>query len=84
MIQQTSLEAYKQISEDLKGRQLEVYKALKFLETANNTSLALYLRWPINRITPRIKELRDLGLVKQDSIRKCPYTKKNTIYWRVR
>ena len=84
MMQQTSLEAYDKIQHELSGRRLEVYNSLKRLEVANNTTLALDLRWGINRVTPRIKELRDMGLVVKDSIRICPFTKMKTIYWKVK
>ena len=81
MIQQTSLEAFEEIKEDLQGKRLEVYNALKQLKTANNTTIALFLRWPINRVTPRIKELREMRYVIESHKGLCPYTKKNTIYW---
>ena len=84
MMQQTSLEAYDKIQHELSGRRLEVYNSLKRLEVANNTTLALDLRWSINRVTPRINELRKIGLVVKDSIRICPFTKMKTIYWKVK
>jgi len=39
--------------------------------------LSNLLGWSINRITPRLKELRDLGYVSSGSIRKCTVTGSN-------
>ena len=84
MIQQTSLQAYSEVKPTLGEKQLIVYNMLKDLGAANNMILALKLGWSINRITPRILELRKLGLVDYDSLRTCPITKRSTIFWRVR
>lgn len=83
MIQQTSLEAFESIKFSLGEKQLIVYNMLKDLSIANNTILAKKLGWPINRITPRINELRKMRYVTQDSIRICPITKKSTIFWKI-
>ena len=83
MIQQTSLAAYDHIQRKLGEKQLKVYLCLEDLESANNTILAKRLGWSINRITPRIKELRDAGLVIKDCIRECPITKRLTWFWKV-
>lgn len=83
MIQQTSLEAYDYIQKTLGEKQLKVYLCLEDLESANNTILAKRLNWSINRITPRVLELREKGLIIQDGIRKCPITHRNTIFWKV-
>lgn len=86
MIQETSLIAYEDLKRDkiLSDRQESVYNILKNLECANNTILSLKLGWTINRITPRILELRKMGLVIKDSIRPCPITKKLTWFWRIK
>jgi Mn-dependent DtxR family transcriptional regulator len=83
-IRDTSLEAYYEVLEDLEGRQREVYAALRELGPANNTMIANKLNLPINSITPRIHELRALGLVIFYKKDKCPYTSKKTIFWKVR
>ena len=81
-VSSTSLMAYQEVLENLGSRQQEVYQMLKNLGSANNTILSKKLNWSINRVTPRIKELRNQNLVIQDSIRLCPITKKSTIFWK--
>lgn len=83
MIQPTSLLAYDNIQKDLGEMQLKVFACLKNLESANNTILARKLGWTINRVTPRINELRKMGLVISDCFRECPITKRLTIFWKV-
>jgi sugar-specific transcriptional regulator TrmB len=75
--------AWAEVLENLGERQIVVYKALLELKSANNTMISNYLNLPINCITPRINELRKKGLVRKDRIDICPYTKKQTIFWRV-
>lgn len=85
MIQQTSLHAYEDIKHNLGEKQLAVYNALKDLESANNKILAKKLGWEINRVTPRVLELRELGLVEKHSMRPCPFPPNRvTWFWRVR
>ena len=83
MMQQTSISAYHDIKETLGERQIAVYECLKDLESANNNIIARKLKLPINRITPRVHELRERGLVVKDCIRPCPITKKLTWFWRL-
>lgn len=82
MIQKTSLMAYKDVI--LSDRQEEVYKTLLNLECANNLIIARKLGWEINRVTPRMLELRRMGKVEKDSIRPCPITKRLTWFWRIK
>lgn len=84
MTRNTSLKAYEDIQGKLGEAQLKVYLCLEDLESANNTIIAKRLGWSINRVTPRIKELRDSGFVEEDCIRMCPVTKRMTWFWRVR
>jgi len=80
----TSILAYYEVLENLGERQVEVYKVIRELESCNNTMIAKHLNLPINSITPRTNELRKYGVVMEDKKAICPYTKKLTIFWRVR
>ena len=80
-MQQTSILAYQSIIESLGKRQIEVLKALKQIEPANNRMIAQFMRKPINTITPRVNELRKKGLIKYEGIYLDEITKKMTIYW---
>lgn len=83
MIQPTSLLAYDHIQKNLGEKQLKVYLCLEDLESANNSILAKKLGWPINRVTGRVKELRDAGVVVIDCMRECPITHRLTYFWKV-
>jgi hypothetical protein len=83
MNQQTSLAAYQEIQSEIGRKQTYVLIMLKNLEVANNTILAKKLGWSINTVTPRVLELREKGMITQDSIRDCPITHRKTIFWRI-
>lgn len=82
-IQQTSLEAWDRLQKTLGDRQSEVLVALKQLKRANNREIAEYLDIPINQITGRIFELRELKLVEEAGTKIDNITKRKTIVWKL-
>jgi len=80
MMQQTSLMAYNDIKPELGHKQAQVYQMLAKLGIATNYALAVGLKWPINTITPRIYELRKLGIVKMYGV-VAQETGRNAIAW---
>jgi len=83
-IQITSLKAYADVLETLGDRQILVYKTIRELKSGNSTMISQKLNLPINCIVPRVKELRDLGVVKAHHKAICPITNKLTIFWKPR
>lgn len=83
MIQQTSKDAYDDVKNSLGNRQRSVLTLLAGVEDMTNTEISNTLNWPINTVTPRVKELRDAGLVEESKKRMCNITKKNVIAWKV-
>ena len=81
-VQKTSLNAYKKIEKSLTRRQISVYHALESITDMTNSELAEYLRWSINRVTPRVGELRKLDLVAYAGKRKCRITGERVKSWR--
>ncbi len=78
----TSIESYNNIY-NLTGKRLEVYNALKDIQPASNQAIADYLGWPINRVTGRVTELRDMELVEKGGVKKGKFgAKVNT--WRLK
>ena len=63
MMQQSSLEAYQLITPVLPEKRYEVYQILLEHGPLTNKEIAEQLKWTINRVTPRVKELRDMGIV---------------------
>ena len=84
MIQNTSLEAFYKIQSSLGRAQKEVLAALRTQPNATNAEIAWMLKWSINRVTPRVWELRssDVGLIEEVGKRKCRVTKRSAIAWR--
>lgn len=81
-VQETSLKAYfGEIYDNLGNRQKVVLEALKERENFTNQELADFLGFPINTVTPRVKELRDLGLVRKFTTRPCKSTGRTAIAW---
>lgn len=63
MIQPTSLEAYEVIKPTLGYRQTYVYEHIQQHPDCCNHDIAHGIGLEINCITPRVKELRDKGLI---------------------
>jgi len=62
-VSQTSMQAYAAIQKKLSANQSIVYNAIRKHPLASNRDIADDLGWPINTVTPRCNELRQLGLV---------------------
>ena len=83
VIQKTSLEAYEVLQPRLGYLQKTVYNAIQDIPDMCNHDIAYYLRLEINRVTPRVKELRDKGLVVCSGHKKDESTNKNVMIWKV-
>lgn len=79
----TSLEAWRNVQEGLSKRQTTVYHAIRKLGSVTNAEISKYLQIPINSVTPRTGELKDLGLIVRHERRECQVTKNNAYSWRV-
>ena len=82
-MEDTKIRSYEEIVENISITRLQVYRALKELEYANNLMIAKKLNWSINRVTGRTKELRDAGIIKVSHQSWCPYTRKKVNYMTV-
>ena len=60
----------------------EVLKCLSTFESATNMMLARRLHLDINRIVPRIFELRKMLMVKEHKTDICKITGRKAIYWK--
>ena len=82
MMRETSLDAYDSIRGKLNKLQRRVLDALHMRGQATNMEIAQELDWTINRVTPRMFELRTQGLVVAAVKRKCHVTGTTAIAWR--
>lgn len=80
-----SIIAYRAFApKDIGKRQSAVLSFLLNHGPLSNKDLANKMLLPINTITPRVKELRDLGLVELDHIQLDNHTNRPEQVWRVR
>lgn len=83
MIQSTSLEAYHILEPILGERQHLVFDTIKQNPGISNHELSQFLGLEINSITPRVKELRDKGLVVCCGTKKDSSTGMNVMTWKI-
>jgi hypothetical protein len=81
MIQETTLEAYKIIKPELGELQKVVYQTIVMNPGMSNHDIARFLHWEINRVTPRVKELRDKGIVICGGTKQDRITNKKVMMW---
>lgn len=82
MIQQTSLLAWNKIKGQLSHKQEEVLDCIRsFKRPVTNAEISNRLNWPINRVTPRVLELRLLMKVGLQDKGKCPITRNTAGFW---
>ncbi len=75
------MEAFFYILENLGERQEQVFIAIKNIQPCSNLMISKKLNLPINCVTGRVKELRDLAMVRFYKKDICPETKMNVTYW---
>lgn len=88
-VQQTSLLAYRErvlphLGESQRAVLEVVVDATGKGFDMTNMEIAQVLRWSINRVTPRVLELRERGLVVEHGRRACGVTGNLALAWRVK
>ena len=82
MITDTKKDVYNRIIPHLPYCQYQVWNILQqHPEGLTNSELSYYLHWSINRVTPRINELRKLGYVCYYTTRQCKVTGSQARVW---
>lgn len=78
----TSLNAYYgEVKETMADSQNKILDVLEKHWELSNSEIANILGWSINRVTPRVLELRDQGLVRFVCQRKCRITGRTVKTW---
>lgn len=80
---QTSLAGFLYVLPVVSERQREVLEALACLGSANDKMISVEVGLPINQVTPRRGELVDKGLVESCGVYSCPFSKRQSTFWRV-
>ena len=85
MIRQTSLAAFEEINYfgTINKNQKKIFEVIRAKPNITNTEIAGILRWSINRVTPRVLELRKKGLVRMFEKRPCTITGRISMSWGV-
>lgn len=81
-MQPTSIAAFESIKDDLGHKQTLVLETLKIAEVASNKDLSNLLGWPINTITPRVLELRNMGIVECAGEKFDSQTHRSELTWK--
>lgn len=83
MLQSTSLAAFREITPTLGKRQIHVLECFADGKDYTNSEIAERLGWSINRVTPRIFELRkrESPLLVERLKRPCRVTGRTAIAW---
>lgn len=87
MQRDTSLKAYiNEVAPTLGARQIAVLEVYEHADGKDftNEELAAALEWGVNRITPRVLELRNLGILEESRKRKCGITGREVHAWRIK
>jgi len=67
----------------LSASRIKIYNAIKESKDGlTNSEIGYILGIPINRITGRVFELREMNLIKDNGIRICNITKHKCHYWK--
>ena len=82
MIQDISLEAYEVLQPNLGKLQNMIYNVLQIYPDSSNHDLSQITKKPINTVTPRVKELRDKGLVICSGYKIDNITHKRVMCWK--
>jgi len=84
MTQQTSIDSYRIVKQTTqKTAQQNIYDTILTRGQATNRQISLLTKIPINSVTARVKELRDIGTIEQAGIQYDSTTNRTVMTWRV-
>ena len=82
-IRETQLDSFKELQDVISDRQKTVYSVLKSRGPKTNRGIAKFLGWDINRVTGRVTELVNLGMVTTDRTTFDQETNRTVTLWKV-
>ena len=83
MIRKTQVNSLKQLKPTVASKRQTVHNVIAYLKPATNRNIAKHLGWDINRVTGRVTELVNLGVVKADGTHKDKETNRTVTVWKV-
>jgi len=82
MIRKTQVNSLKKLKTTIDGKRKTVYDILTLKGSATNRMIAKALGWDINRVTGRVTELVNLGLVTADNTTYDSDTNRTVTLWK--
>tara|TARA_R100000742_G_C4275052_1_gene95315 strand:+ start:418 stop:681 length:264 start_codon:yes stop_codon:yes gene_type:complete len=82
-IRQTQVESLKKTQKNIGEKQQTVYSVIKSKGGATNRMIAKHLGWDINRVTGRVTELVNMGMVTTTGTFKDKETNRTVTLWQV-
>ena len=79
--QQTSMAAYRKAQRIRGEAQAQVFRCVRTNGPMTNMEIAEALGWSINRVTPRVLELRHAGFLQKMGVKRCRITNNNCLFW---
>jgi Mn-dependent DtxR family transcriptional regulator len=83
MIRKTQVNSLKKLKTTIDGKRKTVYDILTSKGSATNRMIAKALGWDINRVTGRVTELVNLGMVTADGTTYDSDTNRTVTLWKV-
>lgn len=84
-MQETSFKAFiNEVAPTLGARQIRVLECFETGDELTNMEIARRLDWEINRVTPRVFELREQKILEEAVKRECRITGRTAIAWRIK
>ena len=80
-IRKTQVASLKILKPTIGKKQMTVYGAIKTLDIPTNRNIAKSLGWEINRVTGRVTELVNKGMVKANGTHKDAQTNRTVTLW---
>jgi DNA-binding MarR family transcriptional regulator len=81
-IRQTQVESLKKTQKNIGEKQKTVYSVIQYLSPATNRNIAKHLGWDINRVTGRVTELVNMGMVTAKGTFKDKETNRTVTLWK--
>jgi len=81
MIQNTSIDAWVELQPELGTMQNMIFNIIKIYPGSSNLDISRITDKPINSVTPRVKELRDRGLVILSHYKTDRITNRKVMCW---
>lgn len=82
-VRSSSKEAYQNIK-NLSEKRREVYQAIKKLVECCDVDIAIYLGWPINRVTGRRNELAEFGHIESTGKKLNNHSNVAVYHWQIK